>query len=248
MARAVLDGQGTHPGRAPLPPRAIILLLAASTLALTAAGCSAPEQRHAEPQPPSSTAFACLADADEVANDPLAPVAGPACRTGVLRTAGLQGRPLPAVTVIDRATVCRHTVRGYAADLAPVVTERLQDSFRSTAGFEPLQDRPACPAPDDAKALAGAPAVALEITTVATVPATAADGTTYLLPATVAARLVEPGTGRLLWHETCSTSTQELQAATTFADTGNLQQVLSDDATLCARAFAAALGAPVSPP
>jgi hypothetical protein len=230
-----------------LPPRAVSSLLFASILALAAAGCNAPGRHDATPGPPPSTALACLADAGEVTDDPLAPAPGPACRTGVLRTAALKGRPLPAVTVVDRATVCRHTVRGYAVDLAPVVTERVHDSFRPTPGFEPLQDRPACPAPDDVTALPEAGAAALEIATVASVQATAADGTTYLLPATVAARLVEVGTGRLIWHETCGTNTQELKTATTFADTGDLQQVLSD-ATLCARAFAAALGAPVSPP
>ena len=56
--------------------------------------------------------------------------------------------------------------------------------------------------------------------------------------------MVEAGSGRMLWHDSCRTDTAELTAAAGFPDLGNLRQVLSDEALRCARGFAAALGAP----
>jgi len=58
------------------------------------------------------------------------------------------------------------------------------------------------------------------------------------------AKLVEAGSGRVLWRDTCRMDDSELTTAAGFPGFGNLRQVLSDEALRCARGFAATPGAP----
>jgi hypothetical protein len=224
-------------------PAALALVLAA---AACGPGIEHPDQTRASAPP--ATGFACLADADEVANDPLNPVQ-PICRTGVLTAVSVDGRPVPGALVVERGPVCRHTQHGYTIDLAPQVAARLYERYQSEPSFTPLQDSPACPALDDTPEPAALPAgttALLEITTVASVPATGPTGIAYLLPAAVAGRLVEAGTGRVLWQGTCRTDAPELLAAASFPDTANLERILAGEAEGCAAAFGTPLGAPTS--
>ena len=191
--------------------------------------------------------FGCLDDMGEVVDDPLNPTPAPFCRIGVLGSLKLDGRPVPTVAVIDRGAECNRTPKGYAVDLAPGVAARFHAAFQVDPDFVPMDDSPACPALDvsgPVAALPGGAQTALEFTADATVPATTAAGGTLFLPAEASARLVEAGSGRVLWRDSCRTDKAELTAAAGFPDLGNLRQVLSDEALRCARGFAATLGAP----
>ena len=77
---------------------------AALALGLGAAACGPVEYPQQERSAPPSSAFACLADADEVLNDPLHPVV-PLCRIGELASVSIDGRPVPGVTVVERGPV-----------------------------------------------------------------------------------------------------------------------------------------------
>jgi hypothetical protein len=191
--------------------------------------------------------FGCLDDMDEVADDPLNPTPAPFCRIGVLGSVELDGRPVPTVAVIDRGSECNRTPKGYSIDLAPGVAARFHAAFQLDPDFVPMDDSPACPATTGSGPVAALPAgarTALEFTTAATVPAPTAMGGTLIIPAAVNARLVEAGSGRVLWRDTCRIDTAEFTAAAGFPGFGNLRQLLSDEALRCARGFAATLGAP----
>jgi hypothetical protein len=222
--------------------RSIRLVVVA--LALAAAAC-APDSP-SSPQATPATGFACLDNADEVMNDPMHPVE-PVCRIGDLTAVTIEGQPVPGVAVLERGPVCRHTAQGYAVDLAPQVAARLYRRYQSEPAFTPLQDSPTCPSLDDGAkvvTLPGQPRALLEITTAASVPATGPTGIAYLLPATVAGRLVEAESGRVLWQGTCRTDAPELLAAARFPDIGNLERILAGEAEGCAKAFGTPLGAP----
>jgi hypothetical protein len=194
--------------------------------------------------------FACLADIDEVADDPLAPAPAPYCRIGVLGSLALDGRALPKVAVIDRGAECRRTPEGYAIDLAPGVAARFHAAFRLAPDFVPLDASPACPPTGGSGPVAGLPEgapLALWFTTAAPVPAPTATGGTLIVPAAVDARLVEADSGRVLWRDNCRTDAAELVTAAGFPGFGNMREVLSDEALRCARSFAATLGAPPPP-
>lgn len=219
---------------------------AALALALTTAACGGVEYPQEARTPPPGSEFACLGDADEVLNDPLNPIA-PICRIGDLTAVQVDGRLVPGVTVVERGPICRHTQHGYAIDLAPQVVARLYARYQSEPTFVPLQDSPTCPSLDEAPklvALPGGTKALLEITTVASVPATGPTGIAYLLPAAVAGRLVDAQTGRVLWQGTCRTDAPELLAAASFPDTDNLERILAGEAEGCAAAFGTPLGAP----
>jgi hypothetical protein len=228
--------------------------VAALCLLLCAAGCSRIEQSRKEDlenlrqaaAPP--TGFECLVALGEVTDDPLhAAAAGPTCRVGWLDAVRVEGCPEPAVAVIERGPVCRPAAGGLAVDLSAGVVARVYRAFQLEPGVVPLADSPACPSLDAGiadPALPGGSATLLDLTTVATVPATSAAGVAYRLPAAVAGRLVEARSGRVLWQDTCRTDTSELQAAATFPDTPNLERMLAHEADRCAQGFAAALGAP----
>jgi hypothetical protein len=236
-------GRHQHPPReSSVPPcRAL-----AASLALLAA-CAADRGPVDETYTVEPVGFGCLDRAGELPDDPLNPTPAPYCRIGVLSDLALQGRPVPAAAVLDRGAECRDTPRGYAVDLAPGVAARFHAAFEDERDFVPLDGSPACPPLETSgpvPALPGGATTAAEFLTVATVPAPTAAGGTLVLPAAVEARLVEAGSGRLLWHDTCRTDTAELKAAAGFPGFGNLRQALSDEALRCARGFAAALGAP----
>jgi hypothetical protein len=183
----------------------------------------------------------------EVADDPLKPPPTSFCRIGLLGALQLDGRPVPTVAVLDHGAECTATPKGYAIDLAPGVAARFHQAFQTDPDFVPMDDSPACPALDGSGPVEALPAgarTALEFTAPATLAAAAAAGGVLLLPTEVTAKLVEAGSGRVLWRDSCRTDTAELTAAAGFPDLGNLRQVLSDEALRCARGFAAALGAP----
>lgn len=230
-----------------MQPYRSIRLPALLMLLLAATGCGPgieyPDQTQAAPQ---STGFACLDDADEVLNDPLNPVT-PVCRIGDLTAVQVDGRPVPGVTVVERGPICHHTPHGYAVDLAPQVVARLYARYQSEPTFVPLQDSPTCPSVDEGAKLvtmASGTKALLEITTVASVTATGPTGIGYLLPATVAGRLVEVQSGKVVWQGTCRTDAPELLAAASFPDLGNLERILAGEAEGCAAAFGTPLGAP----
>jgi hypothetical protein len=167
---------------------------------LAAAGCGQIERSRTEDlesmqrAAAAPTGFECLAAIDEVALDPLKAATGPSCRIGRLTAVRVAGRPVPAVAVIERGPVCRHTPKGYAIDLAPGVAARVHRDLQLEPGFVPLADSPACPSLDAGvadPALPGESTAVLEVTTVATVPAAGPTGAAYVLPATVAGRLVD---------------------------------------------------------
>lgn len=218
-------------------------------LALTAAACADDERPTDETAPPAPpVGFHCVANIDEVVDDPLDPETAPACRIGELAAVTVEGKPVPAVTLVERGPVCRHTPQGYVIDLAPSVASRLYDRYASEPTFTPLEDSPACP--DTATrsgpvTLTGGAVARLDVTTTATVPAAGPTGERYVFSAAVSGRLVDIRTGRVLWQDTCRTDTAELQAAATFPDVGNLRRVLAGEAERCVAGFAAALGAPV---
>ena len=226
--------------------------VAALCLLLATAGCSRIEQSRKEDlenlrqaaAPP--TGFECLAAVGEVADDPMhAAAVRPARRPA---GCGSRRRPPGAAGGRDRAgPVCRPAAGGLAVDLSAGVVARVYRAFQLEPGFVPLADSPACPSLDAGIADPALPAgstTLLELTTVATIPATSAAGVAYRLPAAVAGRLVEARSGRVLWQDTCRTDTSELQAAATFPDTPNLERILAAEADRCAQGFAAALGAP----
>ena len=222
-------------------------------LLLAAAGCSQIEQSRKEDLEnrrqlaAAPTGFECLERVGEVVDDPMHAATGPTCRIGRLDAVRVQGRPVPPVAVVERGPVCRQTPKGLAIDLATGVAARVYRDFQLDPGFVPLADSPACPSLEAGIADPALPAGStslLEVTTVATIPATSASGVVYMLPATVAGRLVEARSGRVLWQDTCRTNTSELTAAATFPDTMNFERLLAAAADNCAQRFAAALGAP----
>lgn len=233
------------PSRRPIP----LHLPATLALALTAAACADAERPTDETAPPPPpVGFHCVANIDEVADDPLDPETAPACRIGELAAVTVGGRPVPAVTLVERGPLCHHTPQGYVVDLAPSVASRLYDRYASEPTFTPLGDSPTCPDTTTRSTpvnLTGGEAARLEVTTVATVPATGPSGQRWVFSAAVDGRLVDTRTGRVLWQDTCRTDTAELQAAATFPDIGNLRRVLAGEAERCVAGFAAALGAPV---
>ena len=211
------------------------------------AACADDEKPVMELQTPEPIGFGCLAEMDEVADDPLNPAPPPFCRIGVLGALKLDGKPLPKVAVLDRGNECVRGPKGYAVDIAPGVAARFHGAFTTDPDFVPMADSPACPDLGGSGAVPALPAGAtdaIEFATVNIVPATAADGTALQLPADVSARLIEARTGRILWQDRCRLDTAELTTAAGFPEIGNLRQVLSDEALRCARGFAAALGAP----
>mgnify|MGYP001332605768 CR=1 FL=1 len=191
--------------------------------------------------------FGCLDRVDEVADDPLHPAPPPYCRIAVLSGLTLDRRPAPVTAVLDRGSECARTAEGFAIDLAPGVAARFHAAFQAEPDWVPLEQSAACPAAEASgpvPPLPGGAAAVLEFSTLATVRAPAAAGGVLVLPAAVEVRLVEAGSGRQLWRDTCRTDTAELQAAASFPGFGNLRQLLSDEALRCAQGFAAALGAP----
>ncbi len=175
------------------------------------------------------------------------PTPPPFCRIGVLGSLELDGRPLGTVAVIDRGAECNRTEAGDAVNIAPGVAARFHAAFRLDPDFVAIDDSPACPAAIGSgpmTQLPGGANAALEFTTTGPIPVPTAAGGTLLIPAAVDARLVDAGSGRMMWRDSCRTDTDELVAAAGFPELSNLRQVLSDEALRCARGFAATLGAP----
>ena len=236
-----------HP-EASLPPHPTLAsrLLPAACLVLALAGCAERDTVRQEDRAfarernvAKTSGFGCLAAADELPDDPLAPQRRPSCQVGVLSSVKDQGRTIPAVAVPIETRVCTHTPQGYAIDAAPVIAQRLFDRYQWNVGFVPLQDSPVCPPPPPANAGA-----ALNLATTGAIPLTGPSGTRYVMPTTVEAKLVDLTTGRTLWRQDCHTDPAELNAATSLPDDSNLEQVLSDQADRCVQQLGKALGAP----
>ena len=216
------------------------LLLLVGLVACTDDRKPVDETRTVEP-----VGFGCLDDMGEVADDPLSPTPAPFCRIGVLGSLKLDGRPVPTVAVIDRGAECNRTPKGYAIDLAPGVAARFHAAFQVDPDFVPMDDSPACPArmsPGRSRRCrrrANAPGVHHRRH-----GAGAHRGGRHAdPPAAVDARLVEAGSGRVLWRDSCRTDKAELMAAAGFPDwqpaPGALRRGLR-----VRRGFAATLGAP----
>jgi hypothetical protein len=222
-------------------------VLSASVFIAVCTACSGEREPVDETATVEPIGWGCLDRAGELADDPLNPAPAPYCRIGVLNGLKLEGRPEPVAAVIDHGSECSTTTKGFAIDLAPGVAARFNRAFQLERDFVPLSESPACPSLASTgvvPALPGGATIAVEFLTVSTVSAPSAADETYVLPAAVEARLIEAGSGRVLWHDTCRTDTAELSAAASFPGSDNLRQVLTAEALRCADGFAAALGAP----
>lgn len=217
-----------------------------SLLALLAA-CAEDRKPVNETATPEPVGWGCLSRVGEVVNDPLAPAPPPYCRIGLLSGLQRDGRALPVTAVVDRGAECRPTAQGFVLDLAPGVAARFHAAFIANPSFVPMSDSPACPPEGDTgplPALPGGAQTAIEFVTSSSTPAQDAAGNALILPSQVEARLIDPVTGNLLWHDRCDVDVAELRAAASLPGLDNLRQVLSDEALRCARGFAATLGAP----
>lgn len=217
-----------------------------SLLALLAA-CSDDRKPVNETATIEPVGWGCLSRVGEVADDPLDPTPPAYCRVGLLSGLQRDGRALPVTAIVDRGAECRPTAQGFVVDLAPGVAARFHGAFIDNPSFVAMSDSPACPAEGDTgplPTLPGGAQTAIEFVTTSSTPAQDAAGNTLILPSQVEARLIDPVTGKLIWHDRCDVDIAELRAAASLPGLDNLRQVLSDEALRCARGFAATLGAP----
>lgn len=196
--------------------------------------------------------FACVADAHEVVlpggpglSAPMDPL--PGCHAATLGNVKLPGGHTGPVTVFGTDRICHSTSDGLAVDIAPQVADKLAEALEGEATFTSVSGGEGCPSSDSGQALRQAFGTGdvLEVVSIGWKPYQTPDGDRFSLASVLRARLVETGSGKIVWDAICPLPTDEFKAATSFADDVDgspaLQRALSTATTVCAQQFAGPL-------